>query len=63
MGAGNKPRRVELDSHTLGRLGLRLRVVLRRPLALELFPGLAQGGAPPPLVCSRSGSSSPRASP
>jgi hypothetical protein len=46
MGAGNKPRRVELDRHSLGRLDLRLRVVLRRPLALELFPCLAQRRAP-----------------
>ena len=48
MGAGDKPRRVELDLHSLGRLGRRLRrVVLPRTLALELFLCLAQRGAPP----------------
>jgi hypothetical protein len=47
MGAGNKPRRVELDLHSLGRLGLRLRVMLRSPLPLERCLGLAQRRAPP----------------
>jgi hypothetical protein len=47
MGAGDKPRRVKLDRHSLGRLGLRLRVALGRPLALELFLGFAQRRAPP----------------
>jgi hypothetical protein len=47
MGAGTKPRRVELDRHTLRRLRPRLPVVPARPLALELLLGLAQRGAPP----------------
>jgi hypothetical protein len=48
MGAGNKPRRVELRRHTVGRPGRRLRRGRLRSPALELLPGLTQGRASPP---------------